>query len=529
MVAAVAIAAVIGLAGAWAASTVQPSGVNPRKLAEPTSTERLFASTSSRFCGWLGARCVGWLGARCVGWFLGWFYWALVVAVVTPLILHAAAWEATAGKFGIGMLTQTGARVTAGDTYGVFAGFVATAWLHGLHGGAMVGLATLLGISRLPRSIREQACLDAGPWRRWWRVLLPLAAPWWTVALLATAGLAATEMTVADLYGYRTIADEFYRFFAVEPTLPSILVTCFLPMVLAATIVTYVFVSRRRIAYANAFREPHVDVDVVVDRAGGMTRFVAVVVMVVIAGLLVLIPLLGLINNIGQVVVRSGDDVEVAWSLKMALSRLWEAPRLFAAEYRWTTIISVASSVASLAIAWPLAAWVRRRARAAVGVDAMMVALICVPGPIAGLMVVHLFQFEVPGFRFLYQQTILPTMIALSFRTLPITYWLVKAGYVGIETSTLELAAMETTPLKSFWFIERPLLMRSLVLAGVAAAVASSGDLPATLPVVPAGVTTVAVRLFGLLHSGARYQEAALSLWYLAALFIVTRIAIRKL
>ena len=46
------------------------------------------------------------------------------------------------------------------------------------------------------------------------------------------------------------------------------------------------------------------------------------------------------------------------------------------------------------------------------------------------------------------------------------------------------------------------------------------GDVAAMLPVIPAGVTTVGTRLFELLHSGARYQEASLAIWYVAAIVV---------
>ena len=55
----------------------------------------------------------------------------------------------------------------------------------------------------------------------------------------------------------------------------------------------------------------------------------------------------------------------------------------------------------------------------------------------------------------------------------------------------------------------------------------ASGDVPATLPVVPPGVTTVGTRLFGLLHSGARQQEAALAIWYVG--FVVSFVMIGSL
>ena len=67
-----------------------------------------------------------------------------------------------------------------------------------------------------------------------------------------------------------------------------------------------------------------------------------------------------------------------------------------------------------------------------------------------------------------------------------------------------------------------------LVAASLAAGLMASGDVPATLPVIPPGVTTVGTRLFGLLHSGARYQEAALAIWYIAAVVAICLFWLRQ-
>ena len=40
-------------------------------------------------------------------------------------------------------------------------------------------------------------------------------------------------------------------------------------------------------------------------------------------------------------------------------------------------------------------------------------------------------------------------------------------------------------------------------------------------------MTTVGSRLFGLLHSGARFQEAALAFWYLLAIALLGWLLIR--
>ena len=84
VVVAVFLAALLGVSGAWAASRLQVAG-------------------------------------RCWRWIAGAFLAAMVVAVAIPMILQAAAWEATAGKFGWMIMTQTGARAEGLSDYGFFA------------------------------------------------------------------------------------------------------------------------------------------------------------------------------------------------------------------------------------------------------------------------------------------------------------------------------------------------------------------------------------------------------------------------
>lgn len=482
------LAATLGVAGGWAASHLKAAG---------------------RFWSWIAAG----------------FLAAMVVAVAMPMILQAAAWEATAGKFGWMIMTQTGARAEGLSDYGFFRGLIACAWIHGLLGAALVALATWYGLDRVPTHVRQKARLDLGSVSTWWRVQLPLASPWIISSLVATALLAMTEMTVVDLYGFRTVADEFYLFYAVDPSLLSIFLVCALPLMVMAGLMTWLLVQRRRFIVTNA--EPEVPT---YNEQEARTRVhcLAATVAILISLLIVLVPLSGLL-------VKVGHDVEVAqgklvgtWSLTRTVQRLWEAPVIFASEYRWTCIIAVVVALFAVLIAWPLSAVGRQRRRLEVGLDLLTISFVLLPGPVVGLMVVTFFQLSVPGFFTLYQQTLVPTIIALLFRAVPAAYWVLRAGYRGLDSQLLDTAQLDHSWIKRVWTIDRRLLQGSLWGAGIAAAVVASGDVPATLPVVPPGVTTVGTRLFGLLHSGARYQEAALAIWYLAAVLAISLFLARR-
>ncbi len=488
MAVSVTVATVIGVVGAWAASSLEDSG------------------------RW------GRLICRC-------FLTLLVVAIAMPMILHAAAWEATAGKFGWMIMTQTGARAVGTGSYGFFGGLLACGWVHGLVGAAWVAVATCHGVRSTPSALIQQSRLEMGPIESWWRIRLPLASPWLLASLLATAALAATEMTVVDLYGYRTLADEFYLFYAVDPSIGSVLMTCFLPLAIAGVALTWLFVTRHSLVTTQ--RDPH-RAQTDGDRLSRTWQLLLMVVVMIVSAVIVLVPIAGLIVKLGHQVIVENDVVRASWSPAACWERLIVAPRDFSAEYQWTAIIAVLTGIVAVIIAWPLAAIGRTHRRTERSMDLVTIVMVAIPGPVVGLAVVSIFQTNVPGFRTLYQQTLLPTILALLVRAGPVAYWVLRSGYRGIDTSVLEAAGLECSWLRRMWSIDRPLLKANLVAASLASALMASGDVPATLPVIPPGVTTVGTRLFGLLHSGARYQEAALAIWYLGAVVAICLIWLRQ-
>ncbi|MEM8671275.1 MAG: hypothetical protein AAGG48_27385 [Planctomycetota bacterium] len=489
MAVSVSIAAVLGIAGAWAGSIL------------------LSGRRASRVVAVLFAAC-------------------MLFAVALPLVMHAGAWESTAGKFGWLMLTQTGARAEGTSRYGVFSGLVAAGWIHALFGTAIVTLTTWYGVQRTPAAIVQQSRLDHGPLSAWWRVRLPIAMPWVLLGLLITGLLAASEMTVADLYGFRTIADEFYLFYAATPTISSVLVTCAIPLAAAALILA-VAVSAKRKTITSQFDQEsptHVDEDRYSKMATVLAGLLACVLMICI----VAVPIFGLVIKLGHEVTVVGENVQASWSPQLAFSRMFSAPSEFAVEYQWTAMIGLLAGGLSLIFGALLAMVGRSKPRIEPWLDVLTVVAFVIPGPVVGLVVVRLFQLDVPGFDQLYQQTLVPLLLALSVRSIPVAYWILRAAYRGVPDSLLEASRLDTGFFRRFLVVDRRLLSRSWIAAWLAAGVVASGDLPVTLPVIPPGVSTVGTRLFGLLHSGARYQEAALSVWYVLAIVVISSYFFRQ-
>ncbi|MGB7347183.1 MAG: amino acid ABC transporter permease [Pirellulaceae bacterium] len=486
MVVAMAIAAIVGIVGAWAASTV------------------------SEFRGHAG----NWLSRA--------FLMAMVIAAATPLVLHAAAWEATAGKFGWLPLTQVGAS-GYGGLGGIFGGLVACGWIHGLFGGSLVALATWYGTRHVSPAVIQQSQMELGPVGIWWRVRLPLAMPWVFTSLLATAALAATEMTVVDLYGFRTLADRFYLQFVVDPTVGAIGTTIALPMFFAAGILYVLFSKLGPSLSGKASIEPSRSTESVSQK----TTIIANVLCVLIAALVVVVPWLGIVIKAGHDVVVVGSERTVSWSASRFVENVASAPGTFAAEYRWTIMLATITGGVALALAWFLASVGRTRSRLRSTIDLLTIAAFLIPGPIVGLAIVRLFQMDLPGFRVLYHQTLFPTVVGLLVRSLPVAYWVMRSGYQGIDDNLLSNASLDGTWFRRMWKVDFGLLKYLGAAAFLGAVIVASGDVPVLLPVIPPGVTTVGTRLFEQLHSGARYQEASLAFWYVLAITILAIISSR--
>ena len=528
VVVAVALAAILGIPAAWAASTLQESGRFGRSLSAAV-------------------------------------FVAFVAALALPMVLHAAAWEATAGKFGWLPLTQTGARMVSSQQYpiqsgtndssqqvvsdtpipsapitgtsgntiygglgGVFGGLVACGWIHGLFCASIVALATWYGVQRTPQSVLQQSSLEMSPGRVWWTVRLRLAFPWIAVSLLATAILATTEMTVADLYGYRTIADTFYLQYVSDPTAKSIATTCLFPLLMAGLLIYLVnSISDRSRERTDRLNQTDA-AGALIEQPAKRVLVLAALVSTAIVALVIVVPFVGLIVKIGHVVEVREATRHVSWSFGRSLENLTSAPATFAAEYRWTVVLASLTAIVAVVLAWLAAAWGREHRTFRRVIDAVAILLVLIPGPIVGIAVVRFFQIGVPGFRELYNSSVIPTIIGLLFRAGPVAYWVLRTGYRGIGDEVFAAAQLETGWAARVWSVDRPLLKRSLFAATLASAVVASGDVPVMLPIIPPGVTTVGTRLFEQLHSGARYQEASLALWYVAAVVAIAIVGARS-
>jgi iron(III) transport system permease protein len=435
------------------------------------------------------------------------FLW--VFAAVTPLILHAAAWESAAGKFGWWWWVQGSA---SGSVVESFQRLTATAWIHAVHATAVVAVATHLASKRMHAASVLQSRIDGGPIWRWWRIILPSARSGIAVAVALVSLLAVAEMTVADLYLCPNLAARFYRLYAAQPDASAVLTTLTPTLLFVVIALTFLYNSQpfppsdRRLLETDRSDEP----------SSKPALAAAWIILFLVTLLVVIVPTTTLFAKIGS-------DLSGNWSLDLARSRFIEGTQVFSEEYFWTIQLALLSGL----VATALAACLARSALIRKHLIPWLIVLFCIPGPIVGLAVVSFFRLPIPGFDHLYSRTLIPTLIATLPRTLPIAFVIIAHTYRRTDPSIWQVSRLDFGPLRRWWLVERPLLMRTYMLTFLLAGVIASGDVAATLPVMPAGVTTIATRLFGLLHSGARVQEAVLALGYLVGVTLIFAVAIR--
>jgi iron(III) transport system permease protein len=155
--------------------------------------------------------------------------------------------------------------------------------------------------------------------------------------------------------------------------------------------------------------------------------------------------------------------------------------------------------------------------------DTFYLGAVMVPGPVVALATVWLFRRDLPGLDTLYGQTLVPTMIALLPRSGSAAYLVLRVATTRLDPAIRTAAQIECPGRwRRYWRIELPLILPALLVAIGASGAVAVADVPATLPVLPPGVSTVGTRLFGLLHSGARSQEAALAIGFLLIVLVLS-------
>lgn len=444
----------------------------------------------------------------------------LVMLLFLPLYLQAAAWRAGFGQQGWYALVPMSAEATAVRSWG------AAIWIHSVWSLPWVALIVAGVLRMCEPELEEEALLDASASRVFWSVTLRRSLPGIVVAGVWVVLITAGEMTVTDLYQIRTLAEELYTGFALSiDDTPSfgfgtaMLFTGFLCglalVALDVLVVTTAHVPTRP-PFCFRLRRWRVP----------LTVLIALLLLVLVG-----VPLSSLFYQVG-IEVRQVDGQPVRdWTWSQASELLIPLPGTyrysaiyqFADELLWTLLIGVTSATIVLVIALLLAWWARPgrwRLMPAALVAAIGLATL---GPLVGLVVSKLFtSSDHPVLFWLGDRTIAPPVLAASIRALPLPILICFVAFRTLSGEVLDAAALDGAgPLRRIWSIG--VRQRSLVfvVAWLVAFAIACGELSATIMVNPAGITTVAIRVFRLLHTGVRNQVAAVCLTSMLGFLLV--------
>jgi iron(III) transport system permease protein len=418
--------------------------------------------------------------------------------------VHAAAWRAGFGTRGwLTQLLSTPAWIE---------GFTGAVWVHAMAAIPWAALIVGLGLWLVEPELEEQALLDGPPLRVLLRVSLPAALPAVGLAALWVAITTAGQMTVTDLFGVRTYAEEVYTELAIGQR-PGLLIPVLLVglgLVLCAGL-------------GPGDRLPTSGRPAVFRLGRGRALAAAgmVVLVVVLAG----VQLVNLCQQAGIRITPTETGWHRSWSAEKCLAQVAMAPWQHRRELGWSLGIGALAAATAVAVAAPLA-WVARgggwRIVPAVAVAA---ASLAIPEPVVALGIIELLRRpEIPFLVHLYDYSILAPWAALSVRGLPVAVLVLWHALRTVPPEWVESATTEGAGrVARLCRVALPARMPAVTLAWLAALVAALGELSGSILVAPPGVTMLSVRIFDMLHGGVDDRVAALCL---ALVTIVSLLAV---
>jgi iron(III) transport system permease protein len=462
-------------------------------------------------------------------------FWRAILTgmLFVPLYLQTAAWQA---GFGLqGWCTEVANFPPLID------GWRGAIWIHSMAALPWVVLIVGLGLRRSERELEEAALLDASYKKVFFHVTLKNTLPAIGAAVLWVAVTTAGEMTVTDFFCIRTYAEELYTQIAIgqDPGVPP-------PSVLLGVVLTVILILGG-LKLLNLFipRERTLSLSESLTFPLGRWRWPIIVIASLFLLLMIGVPIGSLIYKAGVKVAQTATGYERSFSIVKCLTMIVHAPKEYSREFGWSLSIGSLAATASVMLGILLAWWGRTSTprplfnlRFAIcnpqfAILLFIAVIFSMPGPILGLGIIHLLnQPNLPPLYWLYDHTILAPTLVLILKSLPAAALVMWYAMQSIPREVLESASVAGA---GSWTqlcrIALPMRWSAAVVAWLIALALSLGDLAASIQVVPPGISTLSISIFGLLHYGVEDRVAGLCVTLLLilaglatiALFIVRR------
>lgn len=428
-----------------------------------------------------------------------------------PLYLQTAAWQAGFGLQGWYTLIYQAPAWLQGWTGAI--------WVHAMAALPWVVLIVGAGFWLVEPELEEQALLDGSLGQVFFRVTFPRTAAAIGIAGLWVSIVTAGEMTVTDLFDVRTYAEEIYTQFAVTPdpeqasltVLPGVLLTG--SLILAGLAVC----ARTMVVHRPLSLRPRLVFSL------GRWRWPAALAAGTLVLLLIGIPLGSLAYKAG-VDVTQVDALRVRhWSPGKCLCVLGLSPVQYRREFGWSLALSALAATAALVFGIALAWWAVGRGKRGGGIGerlrsglVLVIVAVClaIPGPLIALGTIWLLNR--PGWHtlnMLYDRTILAPWLVLTARALAPAILILWHALRTLPAEMLDGAALDGAGwLSRLWRIALPCRIPAVCLAWLIAFAVALADLAASILVAPPGMTTLSIRIFGLLHAGVEDYVAGICL-----------------
>ncbi len=457
-----------------------------------------------------------------------WLGRLLTATLFVPLYVQAAAWQAAVGLGGWGPTAPYFSPLASGTQFSLWLdGWRGAIWVHAMGAVPWVVVFVAAALRTVARELEEDALLAASPLRVILRVTFRQASAGVATAALWIAVVCASETTVTDLFQVRSFAEEVYTAASMGESLDSS--DLWLGTAAIAVLVIAALLATRHWLIAGD----------VTSQSSSLLRFgwrwrmgrmrpIAAIVGWLLAAVLVGVPLGSMAWKAGAKAERAGDTTIRSWSAEKMIAQVARSPREHAREWSWSFAIGGAATAAAMLVGTSLAWAMRKRWLPILPISLLLAVSFALPGPVLGVWLIRLLnQPDGSALSFLtwyYDYTILAPVLAQAFRALPLTTFLVWTQMASVPQDLLDSAASEGAG----WFrqlcqVVLPLIGPGVLAAACVAFVIAIGELAATVLVTPPGISTLSIRIFGLLHYGAEDRVAAicLAIWLLVCLLTV--------
>lgn len=418
-----------------------------------------------------------------------------------PLYIQAAGWSAGFGALGWWRWTSVDA------IWGPVLNHLAVIWIHGAGCLPAVTCWLAIGMRRVPREKEWLALQDAGLPAlirlAWWPAL-------WRWSLASMSYVVATvnsDMLITNLFRVTTLTEQAYLDVSLGHTQAAYLYWASLPALACGLFFSIGIRSElQRLDQEIPATPSHGEL--LSPRA---QRHLSLLVFLIVLAT-VAVPLFNLGLKAGWDVQPSAGAISRSWSLlrfQEAITKVGE----FGSEFYWSFQLGLGGATLALLIAAGVTMLVYRSTQATFIAAAIAVMLLALPGPVVNVVCKRAFE-SLPAMLsdLVLERTLIAPLIGLQCRCLPMVLLpllLISHRWYRRHQSNILADGLNGWIRNALWFRSH---RRILLIVWLMAFATAWGELACYLLLLPAQVSTVAMRVFELLHYGVRYRESGLCL-----------------